>query len=227
MQDLAKLSDLAAAEIDDLTAAGIILSPAEVVEINALAWQVESPHTRLHLSRGVPVFVAGITLWPMTLYAADWYCRIGANLKGSLAELSLAYAMTHAYDDGDALLCDIETAPKKVKRWVKSLRCTRNALICAVGQVLQQDDKPPAPQREDDTPMTVGDFSANLAAMTGDSPDFWERRCAASYTHSVLTAITMQNRADKRPCPNDPKILATRALGALTDRIRERSVQDV
>ena len=216
-----KLCDLAQAEIDDLVAKGINLSPAEIVEINYLASRVETPHTRIHLARGVPVFVAGVALWPLTMYSADWYCRVGCNLKSPYDELSLGYAMAHAYDQCEALDCNDDDALRIVKRWVKSMRCTRAALIEAVQQVTAQDQKPPVPQNTQDELMTMGDFSAALAAMTGESPEFWERRCAVSYCHSVLAAIMMQNRADKKPCPLDPRIGAERALGYAIDRIRK------
>jgi len=41
MQDLAKLSELAEAEIETLRADGIDLTPAEIVEINALGWAAD------------------------------------------------------------------------------------------------------------------------------------------------------------------------------------------
>ena len=62
MQDLAKLSELAEAEIESLRAEGIDLTPAEIIEINALGWAVESPETRRLLARGVPVAVGGVYL---------------------------------------------------------------------------------------------------------------------------------------------------------------------
>ena len=65
MQDLAKLSGLAEAEIESLRADGIDLTPAEIIEINALSWAIESPESRRLLSRGAPVSVGGVYLWPL------------------------------------------------------------------------------------------------------------------------------------------------------------------
>ncbi len=221
MDDNAILSDLARAEIEILKADGITLTPDEIVEINALAWAVENPSHRMHLSRGVPVHVAGIALWPITLYAADWYVRVGSQLKGDMADYAMAYAMAHAYDDGDAMDMGVYDAKRAVKRWVNSLRCTPSALIEATRQVMTQDESPPIAQSADDTPMTPGDFSAFLASVTGGTPEFWERRVAFSYCRAMLATIAMQNRADKTPCSQDPRMIATRALGMAAARIRK------
>lgn len=220
-----KLCDLARAEIDELTAEGIILLPSEVIEINHLASRVESPHTRLDLARGRPVLIAGVALWPMTLYAADWYCVVGSQLKG-IEDLALAYAMAHAYDDDGALLCDERTAPKIIKRWARRIRCTRKSLSEATMQVIEQDEKPPLPQGPDEAPITVGEFSATLAALTNESTEFWERRCAVSYGYSVLATIAMQNHVEKTPCAADPRIEAERALGYAIDKIRKSRKAD-
>ena len=221
MQDLAQLSDLARAEIDELKAEGIDLTAEEVIEINALAWAVETPSHRIHLSRGVPVIVAGVSLWPLTLYAADWYCRVGCKYDGDLADYALAYAMAHSYDEGDALDLDYDAAPKAIKRWVKSLRCRRHALIEAVSQVIYQDEMLTSPQGADGKAMTPGDFSAFLASVAGGTPEFWERSVSFTYCQTMLATIVMQNRSDKKPCAQDPRIIATRLLGEATNRIRE------
>jgi hypothetical protein len=69
--------------------------------------------------------------------------------------------------------------------------------------------------------MGIGDFSAFLASACGATPDFWERRCAASYCHAVLDALVRQNRADDKPSISDPRIQADRALGWAVEKIRQ------
>ena len=213
MQDLAKLSELAEAEIESLRADGIDLTPADIIEINALGWAVESPETRRLLARGAPVAVGGTILWPMSLYAQDWFNRVGCQLDGNRQQtFALAYAMAHGRNDGDPLAIDGRDAEKAVKRWGRSLKCTFGELNVAISQVLQQDedaDQPP----EETGGMAMGDFSAFLAASCGGDPDFWERRCAAGYTHAVLDALVRQNSADGQKTMADPRIRAERALG--------------
>lgn len=221
MQDLAKLSSLAEAEIDILRADGINLTPAEIVEINALGWAVENPETRRLLARGAPVEIGGVYLWPMSLYAQEWFDRVGCHLSGNVRQAyALAYAMAHGRDAGEPLAIDGRTAEKIVTRWGKSLKCTFGELNVAISQILQQDEDHEQPPSETGG-MTVGDFSAFLAATCGGDPDFWERRCAAGYTHVVLSAIVRQNSAEGRKTLADPRIKSERALGFAIEKIRK------
>lgn len=222
MQDLAKLSELAAAEIDALRAEGIELSPAEIVRLNALGWAVESPETRRLLARGAPVAVGGAILWPLTLHGQDWFDRVGCRLRGQARRAyALGYAMAHGRGDGDTLAVDGREAERAVVRWARSLRCTFAELNVAISQVLAQDEQPEQPPSKTGG-MAIGDFSAFLAAAAGGDPAFWERRCAAGYAYAVLDAIARQNSADGRKTLADPKIRATRALGWYAEKIKRR-----
>ena len=221
MQDLAKLSELAEAEIESLRADGIDLTPAEIIEINALGWAVESPETRRLLARGAPVAVGGVYLWPMSLYAQDWFDRVGCHLHGNKQQTyALAYAMAHGRDAGEPLAMEGREAEKTVKRWGKSLKCAFGELNVAISQILQQDEDAEQPPSETGG-MTMGDFSAFLAAACGGDPDFWERRCAAGYTHAVLDCMCRQNSADGKKTMADPRIRAERALGWAVEKIKK------
>ena len=228
MRDLAKLSDMALSEIEALEADGVTLMPAEIVEINALGWAVESPECRRLLARGVPVEIGGVWLWPLTLYGQDWFDRVGCRMTGGWATYALAYAMARQYEDGEPLKADGRTAERDVRRWARGLRCRFGALNIAISDVLRQDEEheePPDPPGKESGGMTAGDFSAFLASVAGAAPDFWERRCAVGYTHAVLWAITRQNMADGKPSMSDPKIIATRALGWACEKIRQARKQ--
>jgi hypothetical protein len=223
MHDYAKLSGLAEAELDTLRADGVDLTPADVVQINALAWEVESPESRRLLSRGVPVFVGGVTLWPLTLYAEEWKDRVAKKLPASWRTVGLAYAMAHGHTD-DALNIDGWQALKAVKRWHKKLRCKNSELHVAMHQILSQDkggELPP--DNGDGKALTIGELSSLLAATAGATPEFWERRCSVSYCFSVLSAIARQNAADGKPLAGDPRLRAERALGWAIERIRRRA----
>lgn len=223
MQDNGKLNDLAAAEIDALERDGIKLTPADIVQLNALGWAVETPEARRHLARGVPVPVGGIWLWPMTLYAADWLDRIDIP-KGTQDEpLFVAYAMANAYSLGDEFNNTGTDALPIVRRWAKKIKATMGEITAAVEQVLDQDAAPELPSwPADDKPMSTGDFSAFLAATNGGDPEFWERRCCIGYAVAVLSLVVKQNMADGNPTANDPKIVAERALGWAAEQIRAR-----
>jgi hypothetical protein len=225
MQDLARLSSLAEAEIDALRADGIEPSPAEIVMLNALGWAVETPETRRALSRGNPVRVGGATLWPMTIKANDWHNRVGCSMRGNrMRTIALAYAMAYGSSEGDELEAEGKQAERAVSKWYKNLRCTWEELNVAMAEIINQDsDGYDLPKDETSKGMTLGDFVASLVAMTGISAPFWERRCCMGHALAVLTAIVEQNKEDNRPSGSDPRIRAERALGFAVERIRNRS----
>ena len=221
MQDLAKLSELAEAEIESLRADGIDLTPAEIVEINALGWAVESPETRRLLARGAPVAIGGVYLWPMSLYAQDWFDRVGCEMGGLRRQTyAMAYAMAHGRDEGEPLAMSGRKAELVALAWGLCLKCTFGELNVAISQILQQDEDAEQPPSETGG-MTMGDFSAFLAAACGGDPDFWERRCASGYTHAVLDALCRQNSAEGHKTMADPRIKAERALGWAVEKIKK------
>lgn len=219
MKDTDKLNDLARAEIERLVALGIQPTPDEIVELNGLGWGIETPELRLALARGVPVFLNGRALWPMTLCAEDWYRREGLAMKGAMQDIAMAYAMAHAYDEEGALEVGGKAAHKAVKAWAKTLRATLNELREAVAQVLVQEEKPAVPQSVDEKNLTDGEFSIYLTTLAGESPEFWERRCSVGYARATLAAVYMQNAAEGKPSSHDPKIMAERAMGLRIDQI--------
>ncbi len=208
-----------------LEADGITLTPEEIVRLNALAWDVESPGARMGLSRGVPVFVCGIPLWPLTIHAEDWYSRIGCRLKYYRDQrLALAFAMAHCYSDPDALdRAGQWTAGARVWNWARKLRCRRATLEEAISQVIQQDeceDQPPGD--EDRQTMTAGDIALMLAAMTGRPAVEYERLMSVSAVKRVAHyAVMMQDRAQGASTADGAHIEAERAEGWYIHQIKE------
>jgi len=218
MEDTAKLNDLARAEIHQLKQEGIELTPEEIVEINALAWRVQTPETRRTLSRGRPVPVGGVWLWPLTIRAVDWMEQNDFSLAS--ASPAMGYAMAYGRSDSGELDVYGETAKQAVKNWFKGLNATLAEFTEAVKQVDNQDSQPDTPPDINGKAMTLGDLSAFLVATCGADADFWERRVSLSYALSVITMMVMQNHADKKPCAQDPRIIAERALGYAVEKIR-------
>jgi hypothetical protein len=212
VQDLAKLSDLADAEIADLVAAGVTVSPRDIVAINALAWEIESPESRAALSRGTPVFIGTLALWPLTMYAADWYKRVGCKLLGTQAQtLALAYAMAYGRTEG-ALDIGRAQAELAVSRFGARLGFRAAELVEAIDQVLQQDAQPDEPPIKGGQSMSAGELSAFLVSAAGGPADMWERQASIGYIGAMINAIVAQNKADNKPSITDPRIRATRAL---------------
>lgn len=221
MDDRATLNHLAEAEIERLRENGVELTPAEIVKLNSLGWDVQTPETRRHLSRGVPVEVAGVYLWPLSLYAQDWFDRVGSRMRGEIAQgYALAYAMAYGRAEGEPLAISGRAARKTVKRWGKKLKCTYGEMAVAMEQVLTQEEESELPpDKTASGGMSFGEFSAFLASACGGDPDFWERRCSSGYTHAVLTALAKQNDADGKSTAGDARIHAERALGWAAEKI--------
>lgn len=218
----AVLSDCAKQEIDTLARDGITPTPGEIVMLNYLGQRIETPETRLLLSRGRPVLVGGAILWPLTMYAVEWLDRVCPGVKRFEQSCLVGYAMAFGRGDGHELDTEGREAVRCARKWYWRLRCTRREYEEALTQVDAQDRRLDLPKDPTGKTMTIGDFSAFLSACVGGDPDFWERRCSAGYAVATLSMYVMQNHADKRPCAEDPRIKATRALGLACERIRRR-----
>ena len=228
MREMARLSDYADVTIQKLQAKGIILTPVEIVTLNALCWDVESPESRRMLARGVPVAIGRTFLWPQTLRASDWYDRVGLRMKPRwLATAALGYSMAHSYAEGPELDAVGLPAALAVARWYMGLRCRTPEFTLALAHIIEQDAESEQPPDEDEKTMEMGEFSAALAAATGISPDFWERRCSLSYTFETLNAIAAQNQVDEKPLESDPRIRAERALGWYEEKITRRHAAEI
>ena len=214
------LSPLAEAEIDGLTADGITPTAAEIVELNELARLMENPVSRVALSRGKPISVGGVYLWPMTLAASDWFRTIGGNLPGqTLQTYALAYAMAYGRKE---LPQDWKQAQRAVKQWSRKLRCRMTELEAAIEAVVDQDEPPPD-TGETGQSATPGELSIMLAAMTKTDPAVWEYQCSLTYVLAMLDTIVSQNAAEGESSKHDPRIKAERALGLVVHRIRKRA----
>jgi hypothetical protein len=218
-----RISGLAEAEIAALEADGIRLRPHEIVNLNALAWQVESPEIRRQLSRGLPVFIGSAVLWPMTMHAADWYRRRGCKMTGHALQLqALAYAMAYGRTGLGAAM-EGPGAARIVAQWGNRLRCTIWELEVAVSQIIEQDEQPDeVPARHGEKYMSPGELSAYMAATAGGSPRTWERRVSIGYVFSMLATLAAQHRADNERAHDPQFIRANRALGYYTEMIRAR-----
>jgi hypothetical protein len=224
MRDLERLSTHAEAEIAALTAEGIALTPEEIVRINALAWAVETPGERMALSRGVPVFVAGVALWPLTMAAHDWISRVGARMPTvRLRHLATAYAMAHAYATGPELDCDGAAAVNAVSTWAAKLRCRPATIDVAAAEVLRQDEEDRPPPDEDAHGMGLGDLSAWLSSATGLPAAEFERRMSFNHALRVFHYCLMrQDQAEGRKSANTARIDAERAMGLYLIDVRRR-----
>ena len=193
------LAELARAEITDLRADGIDPTADEIVWLNELAIEVESPAGRVpYHCAGEPVRMGNYTMWPFTVASAEWWARV-ANGKAFVtpdgSRNALAFCLCNGRTpDVFADLLTVDDAREAVNKWVMRCGATadeRNAAIlrCVpeIGDphVLRgKNDKPPAPDASDS-------MVAELEAGTGLSGDYW-RAQIQSHAVKCLRAVYRQ-----------------------------------
>ena len=200
------------------------MTPEEIVRLNALCCDVESPSEWLALSRGVPQFAGGATLWPMTVEAGEWYRNTGCRLIGlRMPNYALAYAMAHCYADDDPFGGGPVRAYARVARWKSKLKCRYAYLMAAASECLRQNEMsdeelPPLDDDDDDgkggETYSAGKIIAHLSALTGIPPQEYERNMAGEYAILCFHRARMiQDRADGVPTKSQQRIDAERAKG--------------
>jgi hypothetical protein len=225
MHDAARLSEHAQARIDELQAEGYDLTPAEIVRINALAWNIETPDIRLALSKGIPVEVGGVWLWPFTLRSYDWHKRVAKVMPTVWhGNIALAYAFAHGYSDGGELDVYGWRAVAKVTAWGIGLRCRMDELVMAMGQIIQQDEQEQGASDPDAKPMGIGDLSATIAAHTGQSVHDIECGMAMNHALKLLhhTIRQQEMAAGGKPQLSADAVRATQAMGLYIKELKAR-----
>ena len=223
-----KLSDIAADHIDALAAEGIACLPAEVVMLNALAWELETPRHRSLLARGVPVFAGRVALWPLTLAAEAWWHEAAKRAKGGADHMVLlGYAMAHARNQDALDATPFDAAVKAAEKWCKGLRVRVKELSVAIDEVIAQDEDLPrikGPRDRQESGLTAAQLVAILSASTGIKPDVWEREVAIGYLREQLRAVAAQQAADGGSGLKDSEMVAaTRQLALYVEQIRQRA----
>lgn len=216
MREPRQLSSQAEAELDELRRIGVEVTDSDVVLINALCWEIESPSSRIELSRGKPIRCGNVWLWPRTIAACKWFDDVGCHLAG-LEQIALAYCMAHGRGD-------IELAGRaEVKAWGRQLKCTARELIAACGAVLAQDEIDELPKSKTDKDTTIGELVAVMHSAHGGDVAMWERYVSLGYVLDMLTISAAQAQAEGgQSGASVIKQRANLALALALDKITKR-----
>jgi hypothetical protein len=208
------LSDIAAVEIASLQGQGIILTPAEIVELNAIGWEIETPETKRELSRGTPVEAGGSILYPLTLAGWAWFERVGDKCMDQ--DAALAYAMAHGSDK------EIDTATASdVKAWKRGLRCREAELRFAVQQVIASEKGLELPPNKAKS-VSVPELSAMAMAECGCTPEVWERHVRIGYISEVFAAVSRSSgNSNGAPSASDPRVQGMAAMLFAVEKIKK------
>lgn len=220
-----RLCDLASAEIESLAGEGITCTPEEVLRIQWLAQQAETPAARLALSRGTPAHVGGAVLWPLTMAAEAWMQEaLQQTCNKRERFFVIAFAMAHARTQTALDAIPPAGAGKHASKWAKRLQCREDELACAVNIVMEQDDNGPVVDdpKKRDSQTSGGDIVAHLVATAGGSPDMWEQQVAIGYIRQQMAACVAQQSAESGiDATVTNRIISTRNLGLAVEEIRQ------
>lgn len=204
------LCDLAEAKIEALRADGFTLSDRDVIAINALAWEVQSPSRRMSLSKGKPVRAGNMWLWPFTIHNKAWFFDCGRQFANP--EYALAYALAHRDDDLYTV------TEKQVDEWAKRLTCTIGELRTAVAIIIEADKQDEIPMKEADS-VTIHELARSMMANHGGSIKMWEQEVSLQFVYDYIDTLSRQSEAENKPMAVER---AEKALHYLTHRIRRR-----
>jgi hypothetical protein len=208
------ISELARDELEGLRARGVEPTDAEIVEIHGLCQDVLSPPLKMAMARGEPIECGGAWLYPLTFAAADWFARVGCNMRD--AQGALAYAMA----DGHSEKIE-QTTERDVRRWKRKLHATKQQLTIATAFCLAQSEEPETPQPPTDAAKNNASLATVIVTAIGGDPLMWERRVSYVYCAAVLGAIGAQ--FVKEGSVDETTKQATMALGMAVERmVRER-----
>jgi len=215
----AYLSDLAAQRISELESEGVEVTPSDVVMINAICWAQRGVGVDgVGLSRGRPVKVGNVTLWPMTIQGLHAVDEIDTEYMDDENQLySLAYILAHGRESG---AFDYGVDSDSVFAWAKTLTCTIDELSAALAEINRQsEDFETGFKSKTNDSSNPADLAAAAQRMFGETAEYWEREVSASYTIRQIIEKASETTSEK----TSPKsVMLTRALCYYISTMRAR-----
>ena len=211
MKNYRTLSSQAEAEIEALRAQGVTLSDSDVIAINALSWEIETPSKRVSLARGKPCKCGNVWFWPLTIHSGTWWDECGCDMKNS--EHALAYAMAHRDDDL------FTVTEEQIEAWFKTIRSTVQEIRHALSIIIDQCKRDDLPVKEDNS-ITLAQLAQLMVDNHGGTFEMWERQCSIDYVRNFIDTTCKQDEADQKKTHRERSTLI---LARFTDSILRKS----
>jgi hypothetical protein len=189
MKNYRTLSSQAEAEIEALRAQGVTLSDSDIIAINALAWEIETPSKRVSLARGKPIKCGNVFFWPLTIHSGTWFSDTGKHFDN--ATYALAYAMAHRDDDLYLV------SGQDVDRWFKTVRATQDELNECLAIIIDQSSRDDLPTSDDDK-ITLSQLAQLMVDNHGGNFEMWERQCSIDYVRNFIDTTCKQDEAEQK-----------------------------
>jgi hypothetical protein len=210
MTNYRKLSSQAEAEIEALRNEGVILSDSDIISINALCWEIESPSKRVSLAKGKPIKCGNVWLWPLTIHSSAWFSDVACDWQCS--EVALAYAMAHR--DNELFT----VSEQDVLTWFKTIQATIEELRVCMAYIIDQSKRDSLPVKKGDG-ITVQQLAQLMVANHGGTFEMWERQCSIEYVFDFLDTACKQDEAEARKTHVQK---ATMILGRFTQSLSRK-----
>jgi hypothetical protein len=189
MKNYRTLSSQAEAEIEALRYKGVTLSDSDIIAINALAWEIETPSKRVSLARGKPCKCGNVWFWPLTIHSGTWWDECGCEMKNS--EHALAYAMAHR----DADLYTV--TEEQIESWFKTIRATIQEVRHCLTIIIDQCKRDDLPVKEDNS-ITLAQLAQLMVDNHGGTFEMWERQCSIDYVRNFIDTTCKQDEAEQK-----------------------------
>ena len=218
MSNYRKLSSQAEAEIDALRSQGVTLSDSDIIAINALCWEIESPSRRVSLARGKPVKCGNVYLWPLTIHSGYWLNEVGFDMtiksSGDIhsSEIAMAYAMAHR--DDDLFFAD----EKIIMDWLKTVRATTCEIRISMAMIINNSKRDQLPIKKD-SGLDITQLAQMMVDNHGGSFEMWERQCSIDYIFDFIDTTCKQDEAEQKHARNQKM---TMILGRFTNQLLKR-----
>ncbi len=210
MENYRQLSDLAQAKIEALRSDGYVLSDSDVILINALAWEVQSPSKRMALAKGKPIKCGNTWLWPFTIHNKAWFFDCGREFSNP--RHALAYALAHRNDELYTI------TEEHVDKWAKTLTCTDDELEMACAIIIDGDRQDEIPIKDSEA-ITIHEMARMMMVSHGGTAEMWEKEVSIKFIYDFIDTLSKQHEEAGKSMQKDR---AQMALAYLTHRIRRR-----
>ena len=216
-----QICDLAEDVFDKLLDEGLTLSPQEVLDIQRLSLEASGVTTeeRIRMSRGEPVLVGGVYLWPLTFAALEWEEAVEPLLRReSMRTLAMAAAMAYGHDRAK-MATRGEDAVRIVREFRKGLAATHPEVTEAIRLVTGE-----IPFGEPDEERS-GNIVLTAASLTGIDPDKLEHDMSIRYLSALVAEAFENNMSSEGGAAPNPQVLAAKELDKYVNELRRRHAE--
>jgi hypothetical protein len=211
----------------------ITLTTNDILDLHdAVRPCIEVPGLSAERLADMPVCVGNVTLRAMSPGAMLWYVEFGLpwfegepKLRGWLLPFVLAHSRQKLFD----LYPERDKARRALRRWVKTVSCSNEALQAGVDTLLDLDPDAEASD-EDRDPLNMSPMMAFMVREFGGTFEHWFWEVPFAQCILLIDEYNekqrQQHRDPKKIDPTDPRFIAQKHLIDTTRKIIARHADE-